>query len=115
MNPSNSNNRRPRTPGDLAAIRKAAKNEDHSDACLKPQSLTLHRASRGAAAVYRLSAVSSAIGSPRKSKVAVGTAVARRPPRGSRRAELPHRALALDQTPYSDRKSGVYGKSGDLG
>jgi hypothetical protein len=30
--------------------------------------------------------------------VAVGTAVARRPPHGSRRAELPHRALALDQT-----------------
>jgi len=28
--------------------------------------------------------------------VAVGTAVARRPPHGSRRAELPHRALALD-------------------
>lgn len=27
--------------------------------------------------------------------VAVGTAVARRPPHGSRRAELPHRALAL--------------------
>lgn len=31
--------------------------------------------------------------------VAVGTAVARRPPHGSRRAELPHRALASDQTP----------------
>src|SRR5579862_3849445 len=30
--------------------------------------------------------------------VAVGTAVARRPPHGSRRAELPHRALASDQT-----------------
>jgi len=29
--------------------------------------------------------------------VAVGTAVARRPPHGSRRAELPHRALASDQ------------------
>src|SRR4051812_17845582 len=28
--------------------------------------------------------------------VAVGTAVTRRPPHGSRRAELPHRALALD-------------------
>src|SRR5579872_324251 len=31
--------------------------------------------------------------------VAVGTAVARRPPHRSRRAELPHRALAADQTP----------------
>src|SRR3954453_11010042 len=38
--------------------------------------------------------------------VAVGTTIARRPPHGSRRAELPHRALASDhdgQTPLGIR------------
>jgi hypothetical protein len=36
------------------------------------------------------------VGDGEEHGVAVGTAVARRPPHGSRRAGLPHRALALD-------------------
>ena len=42
-----------------------------------------------------------------KNVVAVGTAVARRPPHGSRRAELPHRALALDHDAQAGLGVGV--------
>ena len=46
--------------------------------------------------------------------VAVGTAVARRPPHGSRRAALPHRALAADQTPRDGSPSRAW-PGGSLG
>src|SRR5581483_2958963 len=46
--------------------------------------------------------------------VAVGTAVARRPPHRSRRAELPHRALASDQTPRGGSPSRAW-SGGSLG
>jgi hypothetical protein len=49
-------------------------------------SLRLHRMELSSTTPHRL----------RPAHVAVGTAVARRPPHGSRRAELPHRALASD-------------------
>src|ERR1700676_191754 len=47
--------------------------------------------------------------------VAVGTAVARRPPHGSRRAELPHRALALGDDARAIRPPAVLALAPETG